>query len=59
MEAAEAGQAGASFQFVPIRKVLGDLAIDYPIHVDVLNLESAVGGVHAYEHSAIDRKNVD
>jgi hypothetical protein len=41
---------------VPIRKVLSDLAIDHPIHVDVLNLERAPGGLHTNEHSAIDRK---
>jgi len=41
---------------VPIRKVLSDLAIEHPIHVDVLNLESAPGGLHTHEHSAIDRK---
>jgi hypothetical protein len=36
--------------------VLSDLAIEHPIHVDVLNFESAAGGLHANEHSAIDRK---
>ena len=41
---------------VPIRKVLSDLAIEHPIHVDVLNLESATRGLHAHEHSAIHRK---
>jgi hypothetical protein len=41
---------------VPIRKVLSDLAIEHPIHVDVLNFESAPGGLRANEHSAIDRK---
>ena len=41
---------------VPIRKVLSDLAIEHPIHMDVLNLESAPGGLHTNEHSTIDRK---
>ena len=41
---------------VPIRKVLSDLAIEHPIHVDVLNLESATRGLHTHEHSAIDWK---
>jgi hypothetical protein len=41
---------------VPIRKVPSDFAIEHPIHVDVLNFESAPGGLHAHEHSAIDRK---
>ena len=41
---------------VAIRKVLSDLAIEHPIHVDVLNLEGAPGGLHAHEHSAIDGK---
>jgi hypothetical protein len=36
--------------------VLSDLAIEHSIHVDVLNLESAPGGLHTDEHSAIDRK---
>jgi hypothetical protein len=36
--------------------VLSDLAIEHTIHVDMLNLESAPGGLHAHEHSAIDRK---
>jgi hypothetical protein len=41
---------------VPIRKVLSDLAIEHPIHVVVLNLESATRGLHTYEHSAFDGK---
>ena len=41
---------------VPICKMLSDLAIEYPIHVHVLNLESATRGLHTDEHSAIDRK---
>jgi len=41
---------------VPIRKVLGDLAIEHPIHVDMLNLENAPSGLHTNELSAIDRK---
>jgi hypothetical protein len=41
---------------VPIRKVLSDLAIEHPIHVDVLNLKGAPGRLHTDEHSAIDRK---
>ena len=36
--------------------MLGDLAIEHPIHVDVLNLESAMRGLHTNEHSAIDGK---
>lgn len=41
---------------VAIRKVLSDLAIEHPVHVDMLNLESAPGGLHTHEHSAIDWK---
>jgi len=41
---------------VPIRKMLNDLAIEHPIHVDVLNLENATRGLHTHEHSAIDGK---
>jgi hypothetical protein len=36
--------------------VLGDLAIEHPIHVDMLNLKNAPSGLHTNEHSAIDRK---
>jgi hypothetical protein len=54
--ATEADQAAASFQHVPIRKMLGDLAIKHPKHVDMLNLESATRGLHANEHSTIDGK---
>jgi hypothetical protein len=36
--------------------VLGDLAIEHPIHVDMLNLENAPSGLHTNELSAIDRK---
>jgi len=41
---------------VPVRKVLGNLAVEHPIHVHVLNLESAPGGSDTDQHSAIDRK---
>jgi hypothetical protein len=41
---------------VPIRKMLSDLAIEHPIHVHMLNLESATRGLHAHEHSAIHGK---
>ena len=41
---------------IPIRKVLGYLATEHPIHVDVLNLERAPRGLHADQHPAIDRK---
>jgi hypothetical protein len=41
---------------VPIRKVLNDLAIEHPIHVHMLNLESATRGLHPHEHSAIHGK---
>jgi hypothetical protein len=41
---------------VPIREVLSDLAVEHSIHVDVLNFESAPGGLHINEHSAIDGK---
>jgi len=41
---------------VSIRKMFNDLAIEHPIHVDALNLESATRRLHTYEHSAIDRK---
>jgi len=40
---------------VPIRKVLCDLAIDHPVHVDVLNLEAAIRRLHTHEHSASQR----
>jgi hypothetical protein len=55
-EAVEADQAAASFQHRPDSQVLSDLAIEHPRHVDVLYLESAPGGLHTNEHSAIDRK---
>jgi hypothetical protein len=41
---------------IPIRKVLGYLAFEDAIHMDVLNLEGAPGGLHADQHPAIDRK---
>jgi hypothetical protein len=41
---------------IPIRKVLGNLAIEHPIHVHVLNLESAPGRLHADEHPSVNRK---
>jgi anti-sigma-K factor RskA len=41
---------------VPIRKVLDYFATEHPIHVDVLNLEGASGGLHADQHSTIDRE---
>jgi len=41
---------------VSIRKVLGNLAIEHPVHVDVPNLDGAPGGRHADQHPTIDRK---
>jgi hypothetical protein len=36
--------------------VLSNLAIEHPVHVDMLNLEGAPSGLNADEHPAIDRK---
>ncbi len=43
-------------KIVPIRKVLGYLAIEHPIHVGVLDLEGAPGGLHTNQHPAINWK---
>jgi hypothetical protein len=36
--------------------VLSNLAIEHPVHVDVLSLKGTSGGLHAEQHPAIDRK---
>ena len=36
--------------------MLRDLAVAHPVHVDVLNLESATRGLYPHEHSAVYRK---
>ena len=41
---------------VPVSKMLGNLVIEHPVHVHVLNLERAPCGLHTDQHPAIDRK---
>ncbi|MGB7847065.1 MAG: hypothetical protein WBL63_15725 [Candidatus Acidiferrum sp.] len=41
---------------IPIREVLGYLAIDHPVHVDVLHLEAAPGGYETVQE--LDRVHV-
>jgi hypothetical protein len=36
--------------------VLSNLAIEHPVHVDMLNLDGTSGGLNADEHPAIDRQ---
>jgi len=55
-EEAEANQAAASFQHRPDSQSAQRSCHQHPIHMDVLNLESAPGGLHTNEHSTIDRK---
>jgi hypothetical protein len=56
LKTAEASPLPHHFNVVPIRKVLSDLVIEHPIHVNVLNLERGTCGWHAHEHSTIDGK---
>jgi hypothetical protein len=41
---------------VAICEVVGYLAVDDAVHVDVLNFEGAPGRLYSNQHSAIDRK---